>query len=311
MHAQVDALVAAANKGDATAVAQFLDSKPALASASREINGQTEKCPALARAAAMGHVDIVRLLLKHGADPNAMYREDYGTALTAACETLAPRCSEVVAALIDAGADVGMADAAFVAISTWARNPVEKHKVVKMLSQMGETGDQHPAVLAIHMGDAKLLTSLLARDPGLIGKKFSDVGYLSWPVHLGAPTLMHIAADMGEVALVQLLIQAGADVNARSGAGENGCGYQTPAFHCVASANGSGLGVLKLLLEQRADLGITAKVHFPEESAGVVSEVGQIINLNPLGLALKFENGPKWRNSAEAVKLLRAAGAVE
>lgn len=311
LEAQLDALVAAANKGDTLTVSSLLEAKPSLANASRETGGVTERCPALAKAAAMGHVDVVRTLLKHGADPNALYRDDYGTALTAACETLAPHSGEVVKLLLDAGADPGLAEAMFVAISTWARNATEKHKIVRLLLNAGETAGQHPAVLAIHSGDSKALTTHIARDPGLIGKRFPEVDYLAWPLHLGAPTLLHIAADMGEALLVDLLITAGTDVNVRAGPGENGCGYQTPVFHCVAAAHGSGLPVLRMLISRRADLGVTAKVAFPEDAVGVCDGANTIADLKPLGLAKRFEKAPAWRNSRLAIDLLREAGAVE
>lgn len=309
--AQVDALVAAANKGDAAAVAALLEKQSSLAAAPREAGGQVERCPALARASALGHVEIVKLLLKHGADPNAMYRDDYGTALTAACETLAPGTADVVRVLLDAGADVVQADALFMACSTWARNAGEKHKIVKLLMGTGETADQHPAVLAIHAGDAKLLTACLAKDPGLIGKRFTEVSYLSWPLHLGAPTLLHIAADFGEASLCELLLIAGTDPNVRAGPGAGGCGYQTPVFHCVAGRHASGLEALKLFIGRRADLGVTAKVSFPDEAKGICNGAGTVADLKPLGLALRFEQSPPSRNSAEAVRLLREAGAVE
>ncbi|MFN4242126.1 MAG: ankyrin repeat domain-containing protein [Tepidisphaerales bacterium] len=310
MSAQVDALVKAAGDGDLAAMKALLIAHPGLAKASRPAGDGEERAPALCRAAAKGQAAAVKLLLEHGADPNAMFRDDYGTALTAACETLAPGTAEVVEVLLAAGADPGLADALYMACSTWARNPVEKHRIVRMLMAAGETADQHPAVLAVHAGDAKALTNLIARDPGLTGRRFTEVDYLAWPLHCGAPTLLHIAADYGETALVQLLLAAGTDVNVRAGPGENGCGYQTPVFHCVASENGCALGVLKLLIERRADLGVTAKVHFPEEARGICPEAGQTVELRPLGLAMRFEKATS-RNSAEAIRLLREAGAVE
>lgn len=311
MSAQVDALVRAAGDGDLAALKSLLTAHPGLANAVREVADGVERVPALCRAAARGQVAAVKLLLEHGADPNAMFREDYGTALTAACETLAPGTAEVVEVLLAAGADPALADALYMTCSTWARNAAEKHKIVRLLMAAGETADQHPAVLAVHAGDTKALTTLLARDPGLTGRRFAEVDYLAWPLHRGAPTLLHIAADYGETSIVQLLLAAGTDVNVRAGQGDGGCGYQTPVFHCVASQNGCGLGVLKLLIERRADLGVTAKVHFPEEARGICADAGTTVELRPLGLAVRFEKAPPSRNSAEAVRLLREAGAVE
>jgi ankyrin repeat protein len=309
--AQVDALVQAAKDGDIAVLNQLLTAQPALARADRVVNGTTERCPALCRAAGRGKVEAVRLLLQHGADPNAFFTDDYGTALTAACETLAPGTAAVVDVLLDSGADPIAADALFVACSTYARNAGEKHRIVKRLLASGDHAGQHPAVLAIHSGDVKALGTLIARDPGLLSKRFTEVDYLAWPLHGGAPTLLHIAADFGETAIVQFLLAAGMEVNVRAGPGENGCGYQTPVFHCVASQNASGLGVLKLLIERRADLGVTAKVHFPEEARGICPGAGEIVDLRPLGLALRFENAPASRNASEAVRILREAGAVE
>lgn len=311
MSAQLDALVQAANKGDLSSLARILSTDKSLAAAERVVGGVTERCPALCRAAATGHADAVRTLLDHGADPNALFRDEYGTALTAACETLAPGTADVVKILLAAGADPFLADALFVACSTYARNAPEKHKIVKLLTAAGDTADQHPAVLAIHAGDVKSLAALIARDPGLISKRFSEVDYLAWPLHLGAPTLLHIAADFGETAIVQFLLAAGMDVNVRAGRGDNDCGFQTPVFHCVASQNASGLDVLKLLIESRADLGVTAKVMFPDDAKGICDGAGQIADLRPLGLALRFEKSPASRNSKLACELLRNAGAVE
>jgi len=309
--AQIDALVAAAKIGDVTVLGQMLSTDGSLATADRVVEGVLERCPALCRAAGRGHVDAVKLLLKHGADPNAMFRDDYGTALTAACETLATGSGEIVKILLDAGADPVLADALFVACSTYARNAPEKHSVVKLLLATGDHAGQHPAVLAIHAGDVKALAAQLARDPGLLSKRFPDVDYLAWPLHCSEPTLLHIAADHGETALVRYLVAAGMDVNVRAGPGELGCGFQTAVFHCIASLNATGLGALRFLIEQRADLSVTAKVMFPDEAAGVCDGAGTVADLKPLGLAMRFANSPPHRNTSEACAELVQAGAVE
>ena len=57
-------------------------------------------------AAAVGHVDVTRVLLEHGADPNEMDERAGGTALHAAIGMkFTEDASEVVKVLLDAGAD--------------------------------------------------------------------------------------------------------------------------------------------------------------------------------------------------------------
>ena len=62
---------------------------------------------ALARACCSGHLDVARLLVEHGADPNGQYRTpegnfDYGPVILASCEFL---CVAGVQFLLEQGAN--------------------------------------------------------------------------------------------------------------------------------------------------------------------------------------------------------------
>lgn len=65
---------------------------------------------------------------------------------------------------------------------------------------------------------------------------------------------MHVAAEYGKIAAVRLLLDRGADVNARATVDEAGIGGQTAIFHAVTQSSDDGLRVTQLLLERGADL---------------------------------------------------------
>lgn len=72
-------------------------------------------------------------------------------------------------------------------------------------------------------------------------------------------SLLHVCAEFNHVRCAEVLLNHGADVNARAGTDEHGFGGHTPVFHTVNQhANGS-MDVLKLLLSRSADLSLTVK----------------------------------------------------
>src|SRR5262249_30226384 len=95
---QIARFVEACRAGDVEAVEQMLAADSGLARA-REAHGST----GLHAAAARGHVDAARLLLQHGADPNARDVGDNASPLHFAA---GGGHTETVRALLDAGADV-------------------------------------------------------------------------------------------------------------------------------------------------------------------------------------------------------------
>jgi ankyrin repeat protein len=110
-----------------------------------------------------------------------------------------------------------------------------------------------------------------------------------------------VATEYGNVAAVALLLDRGADVNARATVDEAGIGGQTAIFHAVTQFDDDGLPVTQLLVERGADL--TVRVKLP----GDYERPGEIVECTPLGYALLF-GGESQRRT---VALLRERGAVE
>jgi len=59
------------------------------------------------------------------------------------------------------------------------------------------------------------------------------------------------------VACAKILVEHGADVNAKAGTDENGLAGQTPIFHTVNQNANQSAGMLQFLLKQKADLLLT------------------------------------------------------
>ena len=110
-----------------------------------------------------------------------------------------------------------------------------------------------------------------------------------------------MAAEYGNLAAAALLLDRGADVNARATVDEAGVGGQTALFHAVTQFDDGGLPVTQLLIERGADLAVRVKL------PGDYERPGEIVECTALGYALLF-GGPRQRRT---VTLLRERGAVE
>jgi ankyrin repeat protein len=168
----------------------------------------------------------------------------------------------------------------------------------------GETRYNTPAVLAVLRGRLDELTELIDAEPGVVHQRFPelDCGQTGGRfLLLRGGTLLHVAAEFGNVGAVALLLDRGADVNARATVDETGIGGQTAIFHAVTQFRDHGLPATRLLLERGADL--TVRVKLP----GDYERPDEIVECTPLGYALLF-GGARQRRT---VALLREWGAVE
>ena len=101
-------------------------------------------------------------------------------------------------------------------------------------------------------------------------------------------TLLHVAAEYGNLAAAALLLDRGADVNARATVDDAGVGGQTAIFHAVTQFDDDGLPVTQLLVERGADLTVRAKL------PGDYERPGEIVECTRLGICAAV-----WRRESE------------
>jgi hypothetical protein len=211
--------------------------------------------------------EIAELLVEHGADPDGQYGADYGPIVFVTGECLDPGGLQF---LIDRGADVGFApiDTKYgkhcplsYVLGSYVRGRNDaKHRMIEILIDCGAhlPAEVAPPVLAIHRGDAGALDALVAADPGLAARTFRELPYGNLP--LTGATLLHCAVELGEIACVDVLLEHGADVNARSER-IDGVGGQTPIFHAINTISDGNFYSLEHLARRagpRVDLAVRA-----------------------------------------------------
>jgi len=161
----------------------------------------------LHRAAKNGRLEAVRLLLEHGADPNAREAGDNTTPLHWAA---AHRHIDVVRALLDAGTDVhGFGDVHELDVIGWAtyfrdpeREPGHNPEVAALLV---ERGARHHIFSAICIGDLDVIRAVVKENPDALHRRMSR-----FEQGLGA---LQFAIRRNRFDIVDLLIELGADTD--------------------------------------------------------------------------------------------------
>lgn len=220
--------------------------------------------------------EMADLLLEQGADPNGQYGGEYGPIIFGAAECLQPDALEY---LISAGADVSAApvDTKYGrqcvlshVLGNYVRGQnARKHRCLEILLQHGAyvPPEVTPPVLAIHRGDVEGLTTLLKSDPSLSKGRFLELPYGN--IELRGGTLLHCAAELGEIGCMMSLLGQGADVNLPAEV-SNGLGGQTAMFHaigCAFDGDPAGLGML-LQLHPHAHTITSSKLRQAVERSG-------------------------------------------
>ena len=262
----------------------------------------------LMRAALLGQrIPMMELLVAHGADVNAEWN-GYFPILFAPCETVEPK---PIRWLLEHGANPNCARAGRkypgtaldYVIGTYGRSPQLAECMDILFNAGGVTKYDVPPVLDLLRGRLDRLAERIDADAGLVHRRFPELDFGSTGARLlklrGA-TLLHVAAEYGNVEAAKLLLERGAEVNARAEVDEAGVGGQTPIFHAVTQFFDWGLPVAQLLVERGADLSVRAKL------PGHYERPGEIVECTPLGYARLFPGGEN-----KAVTLLRESGGKE
>ena len=258
----------------------------------------------LMRATLGDRIPMMELLVSRGADVNALWNGHYPI-LFGACEVVDLASLKW---LLERGADpncrnFGRGTALDYLIATYTRSPDFRNCVALLLEAGGVTKYDVPCLLDLLQGRLQRVAEQLDAAPTLVHRRFPELDCGETATRrlvLRGSTLLHVAAEFGEAEAATLLLDRGADVNARATVDSAGVGGQTPIFHAVSQKRDWGFAVTQLLLERGADLAVRVKL------PGHYERLDEVVECTPLGYALRFPG-----SESKTVALLRQRGASE
>jgi ankyrin repeat protein len=200
-------------KGEIDTLRSLLASDPALVRAAHT-NEPHGGWTGLHEAAKQGQAGAVRVLLAHGANPNAREEGDNTYPLHWAA---AHRDVESVRALLDAGGDVhGVGDLHELDTIGWATffhppggAPGDHPEVASLLV---ERGARHHIFSAMSIGDLDLIRRVAEENPSTLDRRMSRFEH--------GLTAVHFAISRKRYDILELLIELGADLEAEDRGGQ-------------------------------------------------------------------------------------------
>ena len=158
---------------------------------------------------------------------------------------------EAIRRAIDSGADPlapirGKSPVSWL-VEMYTRSP-RFPECLRLLLDRGAVLDD-PLVAPVLLDDGEGLRAALEADSSLVGHRTTMT--CAFTPLVGA-TLLHVAAEYGSASAARVLLEGGADVEARAAVDPLGLDGHTPLFHTVNSNRNHGEPVLRLLLEAGA-----------------------------------------------------------
>jgi len=138
--------------------------------------------------------------------------------------------------------------------SEYLRGPRFKECVAVFVEYGLEFDDK--TLLAVLLDDTETLEKIIKENPETVNNRFSlRCSYTP----LFEATLLHICAEFNHIKCAEVLVENGADVNAKAGVDEHEFGGQTPIFHTVNQNRNQSYEMLEFLLANSAVLQTTIK----------------------------------------------------
>lgn len=128
-------------------------------------------------------------------------------------------------------------------------------KCLRLMLDRGAVLDD-PIVAPVLLNDAEELEAAIRANPSLLNHRTTMVSAFT---PLVGASLLHVAAEYGNADVARVLIEMGADVNAKASIDEYGLNGHTPIFHTVNSSQNRSAPILKMLLQAGAASDVTVR----------------------------------------------------
>ena len=215
---------------------------------------------------------------------------------------------EQIRAVLDAGLDLGAPLKGKLPVQCLTEMYTRSSRFPDCLRLLLERGAvlEDPRIVTVLLDDADGLTKAIRADRSLLEHRTTLVSAFT---PLVGASLLHVAAEYGNLEAARALIALGADVDARAAEDEHGLNGHTPLFHTVNSILNRGEPLMRLLLEAgaRADIrlaGITWGKGFEWETT--------LFDVTPISYAqfglLPQVHRDELEIAANVARLLAAAG---